>query len=112
MIEENYESRLAAAYVRGTLQERLPAQLRNQPLDALTEEEVSRLLESGKTNGLKLYHFKKKELLPRVREVLGFLKSIYPESLLDIGSGRGVFLLPFLNTFPQAKVTRDRKSVV
>ena len=102
---EFYENKLAAAYVRGALQDRIPAELMEKPLDTMTEEEIFRLLELGKANDLKLYHFKKKELLPRVREVLGFLKSIYPESLLDIGSGRGVFLLPFLNTFPYANVT-------
>ena len=102
---EFYEKKLAAAYVRGALKDDLPAVLRNKPLEALTEDDYSELMESGKAKDLKLYHFKKKELLPRVREVLGFLKSIYPESLLDVGSGRGVFLLPFLSTFPQASVT-------
>jgi ubiquinone/menaquinone biosynthesis C-methylase UbiE len=35
---------------------------------------------------------------------LGFLKGAYFESLLDVGSGRGVFLLPFLDEFPYARV--------
>lgn len=33
------------------------------------------------------------------------LKSIRPERVLDVGSGRGVFLFPFLEEFPQTPVT-------
>lgn len=90
---EEYEERLAAAYVRGTL----PDDLRD-----MTREEV---IAEGKRAGLKLYHFKKKDLLPRVKMVLGMLKGLQPESLLDVGSGRGAFLFPFLTEFPQVPVT-------
>lgn len=45
------------------------------------------------------------EDLPRVRQVMGFLRSVQPESLVDVGSGRGVFLFPFLSEFSQASVT-------
>lgn len=65
----------------------------------------SSLLEWGKEQGLKLYHFKKKEQLPRVKRVLGFLKGITFENLLDVGSGRGVFLFPFMEEFPWINVT-------
>ncbi len=41
--------------------------------------------------------------------VLGFLHGIVPagqcESLLDVGSGRGVFLFPLLRDFPELEVT-------
>jgi 2-polyprenyl-3-methyl-5-hydroxy-6-metoxy-1,4-benzoquinol methylase len=43
-------------------------------------------------------------MLPRVNKVLGFLKSICFENLLDVGSGRGVFLLSFLDEFPYIQV--------
>ena len=36
---------------------------------------------------------------------LGFLRSVWPESLLDVGSGRGAFLFPFLEEFPGTEVT-------
>ena len=36
---------------------------------------------------------------------MGFLKGVQPESLLDVGSGRGVFLFPFLQEFPWVPVT-------
>ncbi|MBQ5771590.1 MAG: class I SAM-dependent methyltransferase, partial [Clostridia bacterium] len=43
--------------------------------------------------------------LPRVQKAIGFLKGVWPESLLDVGSGRGVFLFPFLEAFPFTPVT-------
>lgn len=58
---------------------------------------------------MKLHYFKAKEDLPRVQVVLGFLQGIIPagqcESLLDVGSGRGVFLFPLLREFPDLQVT-------
>ena len=33
------------------------------------------------------------------------LKGLYFDSLLDVGSGRGAFLLPFMDTFPYVSVT-------
>lgn len=57
----------------------------------------------------KEHYFKAKEDLPRVRVVLSFLQGIIPagqcESLMDIGSGRGVFLFPLLREFPHLEVT-------
>lgn len=58
---------------------------------------------------LKMHYFKEKEDLPRVQVVLGFLHGIVPagqcKSLLDVGSGRGVFLFPLLRDFPDLDVT-------
>lgn len=58
---------------------------------------------------LKMHYFKVKEDLPRVQVVLGFLQGIVAagrcESLLDVGSGRGVFLFPLLRDFPDMEVT-------
>ena len=55
------------------------------------------------------HYFKVKEDLPRVQVVLGFLRGIVParqcKSLLDVGSGRGVFLFPLLRDFPDIEVT-------
>ncbi len=105
---ERYEARLAAAYVRGAAMEKgglLPPGLTEKPLDSLGEAELAEILRAGEAAGLKLYHFKKKEPLPRVKAVMGFLKGVRPESLLDVGSGRGVFLLPFLTEFPWVRVT-------
>ena len=43
--------------------------------------------------------------LPRVAKVLGVLKALGPTELLDIGSGRGAFLWPLLDTFPWLPIT-------
>ncbi len=58
---------------------------------------------------IKTHYFKVREDLPRVQRVLGFLQGIAAAgrcgSLLDVGSGRGVFLFPLLRDFPQMEVT-------
>ena len=58
---------------------------------------------------MKLHYFKQKEDLPRVQRVLSFLHGIIPaghcQSLLDVGSGRWVFLFPLLRDFPKLEVT-------
>ena len=100
---QRYESRLMAAYVRGTLRGKGP--LFDEPLETLTAENHAQLLAMGREAGLKLHDFKQKERLPRVKKALGFLRGIQPESLLDVGSGRGVFLFPFLTDFSGVPVT-------
>jgi ubiquinone/menaquinone biosynthesis C-methylase UbiE len=56
-----------------------------------------------------MHYFKVKDDLPRVQAVLGFLQGIVPagqcRTLLDVGSGRGVFLFPLLRDFPDLEVT-------
>jgi 2-polyprenyl-3-methyl-5-hydroxy-6-metoxy-1,4-benzoquinol methylase len=83
---------LAAAYVRGKLPE-IAHDLKREELLAL-----------GRRVGLKLRRFKRNEL-PRVRAVLGILRGIAPRTLLDIGSGRGAFLWPLLDAFPELPLT-------
>lgn len=96
----------AAAYVRGSLRARgETTEETDCPLEHLTDAQIGRLIGTGKQLGLKMYRFKEKEDLPRVKKVLGFLKGVYPETLLDVGSGRGVFLFPFLREFPRTEVT-------
>lgn len=101
--------RLAAAYVRGaslrTGMPALPDELRNTALDDLSPEQTDRLIELGREAQLKLYRFKNLGELPRVHKAIGFLRGAWPESLLDVGSGRGVFLFPFLAAFPGVPVT-------
>lgn len=108
-MESKYDTLLAAAYVRGIGQSTgtpaLPPELAQSPLEALTDRELARLTDAGAEAGLKLYPFKQKEDLPRVSAVLGFLRGVRPESLLDVGSGRGAFLFPFLRAFPEVPVT-------
>jgi 2-polyprenyl-3-methyl-5-hydroxy-6-metoxy-1,4-benzoquinol methylase len=55
--------------------------------------------------GLRLHAFKRNAELPRVRRALGVLRGLGPESLLDVGSGRGVFLWPLLDELRGLAVT-------
>ena len=87
-----YHERLAAAFVRG----RLP-HLGPLPDDALA-------IEAGLAAGLRLHKFKAGSEVPRVSKVLGVLRGLQPESLVDIGSGRGTFLWPLLAAFPALPV--------
>jgi ubiquinone/menaquinone biosynthesis C-methylase UbiE len=59
----------------------------------------------GTEHELRLHRFKRTMELPRVQKVLGVLKSLQPASLLDIGTGRGAFLWPLLDTFPDLPIT-------
>lgn len=109
MTEEIYDLLPAAACVRGLDGKAgtvgLPRQLAETPLEELTEVELVRIVDLGLKAGCRLHYFKKKEPLPRVSAVLGFLRGVRPESLLDVGSGRGAFLFPFLREFPDTPVT-------
>jgi len=73
---ERYFTELANAFVRGKLRH----------ADATVED--------GINAGLR-----------RVQRILGILRGLAPENLLDIGSGRGTFLWPLLATFPELRVT-------
>lgn len=91
---ERYYLELAAAFVRG----------RRPDAPALPHGE---LLAWGEAQGLKLHKFKRAAELPRVRAVLGLLRGlILPDgALLDVGSGRGVFLWTLLDQLPELQVT-------
>ena len=87
-MEQQYISRLFEAYKRGF--------------------EI-RYKDTTKTPEQKDHYFKVKDDLPRVQVVLGFLQGVVSagqcQSLLDVGSGRGVFLFPLLRDFPDLYVT-------
>ena len=68
--------------------------------------ELLQIAAAGQTAELKLYPFKSgTQMLARTRRTLGFLHSISFETMLDVGSGRGVFLIPFMKEFPWVSVT-------
>lgn len=100
---------LKYAYIRGaSMRTGIPVidqELIKKPLSALTETDKEALENAGRKAELKLYRFKNMGDLPRVQMAMGFLKSVWPENLLDVGSGRGVFLFPFLQAFPFVPVT-------
>jgi ubiquinone/menaquinone biosynthesis C-methylase UbiE len=97
-MSERYYTHFAAAFVRGRLPE----------VNHLPDDEALRY---GTAAGLRLHKFKRSAALPRVRRVLGVLRGVEPLDLLDVGSGRGVFLWPLLDAFPQLPVTGiDRRA--
>jgi len=110
-MQERYYVKYAAAVVRGALirqgkEKLLSDEAMKKPLCELCDEDYEEIFKVAKENQIKLYHFKKSDrTLPRVKKVLGFLRGIYFESLCDVGSGRGVFLLPFMEEFPNVKIT-------
>lgn len=85
---ERYFTELADAFVRGRL------------------NNAEATLADGLAAGLRLHKFKQDAApLVRVQRVLGILRGLAPETLLDVGSGRGAFLWPLLNAFPHLAVT-------
>ncbi len=107
--EPEYFLTLAAAFVRGRLKnDRVHAEYASlfvRPLDELTEDEMRMLVQLSKEEGLRIHRFKRTMELPRVHKVLGILKSMQAQNVLDIGSGRGAFLWPLLHEFPYLPVT-------
>ena len=86
-----YYADLAAAFVRGKLADAPPGS-------------ATAAIRFGLAAGLRLHAFKRAAALPRVRRVLGILRGLAPTDLLDVGSGRGAFLWPLLDTFPHLRV--------
>ncbi len=107
---EKYDIRTAAAWILGHARRTGVPALREELLrktsDGCSEEELLEIVSAGYLAELKLYPFKSgTQSLARTRRVLGFLRSVSFESLLDVGSGRGVFLIPFMKEFPWVRVT-------
>jgi SAM-dependent methyltransferase len=91
MTDEGYHFQFAAAFIRGC---------RPDAPDLPDAE----LVAWGQAQGLRVHRFKRNSL-PRVQQVLGWLRGLAPLSLLDIGSGRGTFLWPLIEAFPELAVT-------
>ena len=109
-LEERYDILTAAAWILGHARRTgipgLPDAVISKTADECSEEELIRIVEAGLMAELKLYPFKTgTQILPRVRRTIGFLHSISFETMLDVGSGRGVFLIPFMKEFPWVTVT-------
>jgi ubiquinone/menaquinone biosynthesis C-methylase UbiE len=73
-------------------------------LDAGPSDSAEQVLRAADAAGLDLHHFKRTGLLPRVQRVLGVLRGMAPASLVDVGIGRGAFLWPLLDAFPDLRV--------
>ncbi len=105
--EQLLYERIAAAYVRG----RLASTIRDHGAPRGEDLDSSQFIDLGRAAGLRLHRFKRTMGLARVERVLGILAGLAPEKLLDIGSGRGAFLWPLVDRFPDLPVTAvDRLS--
>jgi len=82
----------------------LAAALVRHRLPGLAQLPPAELFRRGAAAGLRLHAFKRTGGLPRVRKVLGILRGLGPADLLDVGSGRGVFLWPLVDSFPGLRV--------
>lgn len=89
--DETHYRAFAAAYARGALGE-----------PQLSDDDA---LDRG--HHLKLHRFKRSTQLPRVRAVIGALRSFSPDRLIDLGSGRGAFVWPLLDSSDIAIVAVD-----
>ena len=109
-IEERYDVKTAAAWILGHARRTgvpiLAESLSQKTIAECSEEELRQIVNLGVAAELKLYPFKSStQMLARTRRTMGFLHSISFETILDIGSGRGVFLIPFMKEFPWVQVT-------
>ncbi len=117
-IQEFYFVRLAAAMVRGkVLWGQLPSNVFpeawvREDWATLSDLECVEITQAGLASGLRLHRFKRTMNLSRVTKVLGMLRAFDPGSLLDIGSGRGAFLWPLLDAFPNLPVMAVETSAV
>lgn len=106
---ENIFAEYAAAFVRGrgSQGESLPLSddLLDADLQSLSPSQWRQIYSAGHGAGLRLHKFKRTMGLARVAKVLGLLQGLAPNTLLDVGSGRGAFLWPLLDCFPHLKVT-------
>ena len=89
-LEHRYYAEPLQAFVQGRL-----------GMDNLTRSDV---LDVASAAGLRISKFKRSRILPRVKKVLGILRAYRPTDLLDVGSGRGTFLWPLLDLFPDLSV--------
>ena len=108
--EERYDIRTAAAWILGHARRTgipaLPEPVLRKTADECSGEELMEIVAAGESAQLKLYPFKSgTQMLARTRRTMGFLHSVSFETMLDTGSGRGVFLIPFMKEFPWVKVT-------
>lgn len=109
MEHETFFLRTAASFVRGRCIQGESIELTDvqceSSLDELTNDQLLEIFRTGINAGIKLHKFKRTMGLARVRRAFGVLHSLSPEDLLDVGSGRGVFLWPLLDEFPLLPVT-------
>lgn len=92
-LEEHYFWELAEVYLINKL---------NLDISIKTEEDREELLNLAVQNNLKI-HFLKRLENPRMIKAVGMVRSVWPSSLLDIGSGKGFLLWHLSEILPDLK---------
>ncbi|MBL8148712.1 MAG: methyltransferase domain-containing protein [Blastocatellia bacterium] len=113
-MKELYFLKIAAAFIRGRALNSLvdlPDIFIEKPLEELSQNELAEIFHLGLRAGLKLHKFKKTMALARVQRVFGILRALSPQELLDVGSGRGTFLWPLVDSFPELTITSIDKDI-
>lgn len=96
----DYYLQPALAFIISELGRDAEAITMGKKLSDLNATQKTELLKIGLEKKLRLHPFKKTMGLARVSKVIGYLRAFQPQNLLDVGSGRGVFLWPMLEAFP------------
>jgi hypothetical protein len=105
---QRYFMRFVAAYVRGypgMEQQTKGLGVNDVDLDDLSFDQLQQLFGIAQEAELRVHRFKRTMDLRRVKSVLGILRGLASEKLLDIGTGRGAFLWPLLHEFPNLMVS-------
>lgn len=103
--KDAYYLTLLVAFIRGSLNSQyIDNEIFTKNIQDLSDLEIEELLDLAKKHDLKTYNFKQSRELPRVAKIMSWLRAVRPQSLLDIGTGRGAFLYPFLSEFADCQV--------
>jgi len=97
---QGYYNQLAAAMVRGKLASKAQdSPLFTKPLADLTPEEISALIQIGLEEGVSLHLLRKALEESYVTKLMGYLRGIQPDNLLDFGHGDKLFMWRLLDEF-------------
>ena len=100
MQHHSYYSKLVAALIRGSLQKPNSEEVYfSKRLEDLTLDEINTLISLGVKNNLSLSILTRSPELPHIVKIMGILRGIQPDHLLDIGSRRSKFVWQVLDNF-------------
>ncbi|MGF1532511.1 MAG: hypothetical protein ACFCUI_02315 [Bernardetiaceae bacterium] len=105
---EKYYTRLAAAWARGKLMERLASSpLFEKPLQDLTLPEQEELIQMGYQAGMTPYFLQKQPLSPAMLGLFQVLRALQADHLLDVSAQEVEpgFVWPLIDAFPYLPLT-------
>ncbi|TAF33410.1 MAG: methyltransferase domain-containing protein [Cytophagales bacterium] len=97
---QSYYNIMAAAMVRGSLeQQKNTSHLFQKKLEDLNPEEINELILIGLRKNMSLDVLKRRIDSPEITKVMGFLRGIQPDNLLDISEPQGSFIWRVMDEF-------------